>query len=141
MKPASVLVLLASASACWHGSTGAKIGGVAGGAVAGPVGEVGGAIVGGMVEDIVDDDDDDKPISKDSRPIAFALETNQQVQWSNPQTGYRYQIDPMGTYNQGEKQCREFRMLTQPPGQVQPQVVFGTACRGRNGTWGQPNQG
>src|SRR6476619_1258987 len=104
MIPASVPVLLMLATACWHGRMGAKIGGVAGGAVGGPIGEVGGAIVGGMVADLVDDDDDDKPLpKKDSRPIAFALETNQQVQWSNPQTGYRYQIDPRGTYNRGDK--------------------------------------
>ena len=97
-------------------------------------------IVGGIVEDWVDDDDKPLP-GKDSRPIAFALETNQQVMWSNAQTGYRYQVDPMGTYNRGDKQCREFRMVTQPPGQVQPQIAFGTACRGENGVWGQPNQG
>jgi surface antigen len=127
------------ASACCPKSTGGKVGAVAGAAVGGPVGEIGGALVGDAIDEMLDEDD--RPISKDTRPIAYALETNQQVQWSNPKTGYSYQVDPMGSYNRDGKQCREFRMVTRAPGQPQPQVAFGTSCRTSDGSWGQPDQG
>lgn len=147
-----VVAALGFASGCGSKSKGAVVGSAAGAAIGGPVGQVGGAIVGIAVEEMIDEDDE-PTASKDTRPIAYALETNQQVTWSNPRTGYSYQVDPIGTHNRDGKACRDFRMVTrapaparpqqqpqgqpQPPPQAQapPQVAFGTGCRDSDGQW------
>ena len=65
------------------------------------------------------------------------LESNQPAQWSNPDTGYAYQVQPTRTFVEGSRECREFRMLA-TKGST-PEEVYGTACRQPDGTWQMSN--
>lgn len=58
--------------------------------------------------------------------------------WTNPNTGYRYEVEPTRTYYQndpsGYKQpCREYRTNAWIDGKRQQ--VRGVACRGDDGNW------
>jgi len=110
-------------------AVGAAGGGLVGAAVGGRTGLLVGAALGGLFGYGVG-----RAIEiEDQREVAYALEYDRAVRWENPDTGYRYQVEPTRTFVQRGRECRDFRMLAEVDGQ--PQEVYGTACRRGDGSW------
>jgi surface antigen len=121
-------------SACATKSqTGAATGAVAGGLVGAAVGNTSGALIGAALGGALGYGVGRSMEIEDQRRMAYALEANRQVQWTNPDTGYRYEMAPTDTYYDEGRECREFRMLAEVDGR--PEQVTGSACRLPNGTW------
>jgi surface antigen len=120
--------------------TGRLLGGAAGAAVGSQVGSgtgrtvatVGGAILGAVIGGAIGSRMDDG----DRRQTALALEntrTGQNAEWLNPDTGYRYQLQPTSTYQSASGPCRNYTMVALIDGRNE--TINGTACRQADGTW------
>ena len=59
--------------------------------------------------------------------------TGQTSSWRNPDTGYRYDVTPTRTYQEGGRPCREYTTDAMIDGR--PETVRGTACREPDGSW------
>ena len=114
---------------------GAAGGAVVGGLVGGNTGALVGAAIGGLAGYSIGRDMEER----DRRQVVYALESDQPVQWQNPDTGYRYEVQPQQTVVQRGRQCREFRMVADVEGQRHPEEVYGTACRQPDGSWEMVN--
>lgn len=110
-------------------AVGAIAGGALGGVVGGDVGLVVGAAAGGALGYTAGRAMEEE----DRRRMAYSLEQNQPVEWSNPQTGYEYRVEPVDTRYMRGRECREFRLLADVEGR--PDEVHGTACRQPDGRW------
>lgn len=72
----------------------------------------------------------------DELKTAEALESScdgHAATWRNADTGQRYSVRPMRTYQGHSGRCRDFRTVTENQGREQ--VIHGTACRQPEGTW------
>ena len=124
--------LLASACATESGQ-GAAAGAVGGGLIGGLAGGGRGMLIGAALGSLLGYGVGKSIEDQDRREMAYAFEANQPMTWQNPDTGYRYQVEPTHTDFQRGEPCREFRM-TADVGQ-QPREVYGTACRTPDGSW------
>lgn len=120
--------------------TGQVLGGVAGAAAGSQVGggsgrtvaTIGGALIGAFVGGQIGNRMD----QKDHQQTGFALEnsaTGENTQWVNPDTGYRYNIQPTNTYQAASGPCRDYTMNAVIDGRNE--TINGTACRQSDGTW------
>lgn len=110
-------------------AVGAGAGALVGGAVGGDTGMLIGAIVGGAGGYAVGAEMEEQ----DRRRAWMALERNRAMEWSNPDTGAQYRMQPTGTRYISGRECREFRMMAEVDGR--PDELTGTACRRPDGTW------
>lgn len=120
--------------------TGQVLGGVAGAAAGSQVGSgtgrtvatIGGALLGAFVGGQIGSRMDDK----DHQQTGFALEnsaTGASTQWVNPDTGNRYSIQPVNTYQAASGPCRDYTMNAVIDGRNE--TINGTACRQPDGSW------
>jgi surface antigen len=120
--------------------TGQVLGGVAGAAAGSQVGggsgrtaaTIGGALIGAFIGGQIGTRMDER----DHQQTGFALEnsaTGQNTQWVNPDTGYRYSIQPTNTYQAASGPCRDYTMDAVIDGRSE--TVNGTACRQSDGSW------
>lgn len=103
------------------GGPAAKLAATAGGAIAG-------AYLGGQIGKTMD--------KVDRMEMQRALETaptGKPVNWSNPDTGYRYTVQPTRTYYRERLPCREYITKAMIDGETQ--TLRGSACRQPDGTW------
>lgn len=129
-------VALATGCATKEG-TGQILGGVAGAAVGSQIGggsgktaamiggTVLGALLGGELGGRMDRTDEHRTVR--------AFETGERTQWTNPNTGYAYDLKPEGMYQADARTCRDYTMDAVIDGRMQ--VVEGTACQQADGTW------
>lgn len=103
---------------------GALIGGVAGGWTGALVGAAVGGLLGYGVGRSVE--------VENERRWAYAMNSNQPVAWTDPQTGYLYRVQPTGTYYSYGRPCRNFRVIGNLD---QYHEVYGTACQNPDGSW------
>jgi surface antigen len=146
LKLLTSVLLLSSAALLMNGcatreQTGRVLGGAAGAAAGTQVGDgtgrtiatVGGAIIGAVVGGAIGRRMDDN----DLRQTGYALEnseTGRTTQWVNPDTGYRYEVRPTGTYQSASGQpCRNYTMDALIDGRNE--TTNGTACRTTDGIW------
>ncbi|ODN42152.1 hypothetical protein BGC07_03335 [Piscirickettsia litoralis] len=123
-------------------ATGAVVGGVAGqmfGKGSGRVAmAIGGAVLGGLIGSKIGQSMDQQDKVKLNQSLETA-KTGQVKRWRNPDTGNRYSVEPVRTYQRYNKQeqrnqyCREFQQKAIIAGQEQQ--IYGTACRQPDGTW------
>jgi len=93
---------------------------------------IGGAILGGLLGGAIGSSMDET----DRLRAAHALEynrTRQPSRWTNPDSGAEYTVTPTRTYSTGGEDCREYSTEVFIDGQRD--VVYGSACRGPDGTW------
>lgn len=120
---------------------GGLLGGIAGGIAGAQIGAgggrvaaiIGGTILGAALGSYVGGYMD----RMDQQQVNHALETQptgQTSQWKNPDSGKRYQVTPVNTYQKPDGQyCREF--ITQVEIGGKTEQAFGTACRMPDGIW------
>lgn len=125
--------LIAATGCATKRETGTVAGAVGGAAVGGLVGGRTGALVGAALGGITGYAAGRAMEEQDERRVAYALEANRPVQWTNPHTGYEYQVEPTRTVLQEGRECRQFRMLAEVDGN--PEELYGTACRQPDGAW------
>ncbi|MDW7711274.1 MAG: RT0821/Lpp0805 family surface protein [Deferrisomatales bacterium] len=110
------------------GVLGAQIGGGTGRTAAVVGGTVLGLLVGGSVGRSMD--------AADRLAVGHTLETaptRTVVAWQNPDSGTRYEVTPLATYEAAGRYCREYTATALVAGQRQQ--IYGTACRQPDGTW------
>lgn len=110
------------------GLIGSQFGGGAGKVAAAAGGALVGAYLGGQIGKSMD--------KVDRMEMQRALETaptGRAVNWSNPDTGYRYTVQPMRTYYRERLPCREY--ITKAIIDGKTQTIRGNACRQPDGTW------
>jgi surface antigen len=125
--------LVVSAGCATKRETGAAVGAVGGGTVGGLIGGSTGALIGVALGGLAGYGVGRAMEEEDRKQVAYALERNQSTSWTNPQTGYHYQVEPTRTVMQDGHQCRQFRVLGEVDGK--PEEVYGTACRQPDGAW------
>jgi surface antigen len=138
---ASLSLFLVGCGTMNHQDVGTLSGGVIGGLIGsqfggGPAARLaaaaGGAIVGAYLGGQIG-----KTMDKvDQMQMQRALETapvGRPVTWSNPDTGYRYSVEPTRTYYRERLPCREYTTKAIIDGRTQ--TIRGSACRQPDGTW------
>ena len=127
------LAMLVTASCATKSETGAATGAVAGGVVGAVVGGKTGLLVGGALGGLFGYGVGRSIEREDQRQMAMALERNQAVTWTNPDTGVVYVLQPTQTFTQRGEPCRNFRL----EGDVErnQREYVGTACRQPDGSW------
>jgi len=135
-----LLLLMAGCEGPTKQQGGAVIGAGLGGLLGSQVGSGGGrtaaiiagSILGGLIGGSIGSSMDET----DRLRAAHALEynrTRQPSSWTNPDSGAEYTVTPTRTYSSGSSDCREYSTEVFIDGQRD--VVYGTACRGADGTW------
>ena len=110
------------------GLLGSQVGGGSGRTAAIIVGTLLGASVGGSVGRSMDETDQLK--------VANTLETVRTgvpAKWHNPDTGNKYTVTPIRTFDSTTGPCREYTVDANIGGKKE--TVIGTACRQADGTW------
>lgn len=110
------------------GLLGSQFGGGSGKVMAAAGGALLGAYLGGQIGKTMD--------RQDRLETQRALETaptGRAVVWSNPDTGYRYTVQPTRTYYQAQQPCREYITKALIGGKTQQ--IYGKACRQADGSW------
>lgn len=144
----AILAMLAAGCGGVHGGGGqvnqiggGLLGGIAGGIAGAQIGAgsgrvaaiIGGTILGAALGSYVGGYMD----RMDQQLVNKTLETQptgQTSQWRNPDTGHRFEVTPVNTYQKESGQyCREFR--TQVEVGSETKEAYGTACRMPDGTW------
>ena len=134
MKVMTTLVGISLIASCATPSgTGTAVGAGTGGIIGAAAGGTGGAIAGAAIGGLLGYGVGRSVEIENERRMQYALEADRRVQWSNPDTGYYYSVEPRQMHYERGRPCREFRMLTDIEGR--PREVFGTACRRYDGSW------
>jgi len=110
------------------GLLGSQFGGGAGKVAAAAGGALVGAYLGGQIGKSMD--------KVDRMEMERALETaptGRAIVWSNPDTGYRYTVQPVRTYYVQQQPCREYVTKAMIGGKTQQ--IYGKACRQADGSW------
>lgn len=111
------------------GIAGSQIGGGSGQVAAIIGGTILGAALGGYVGGYMD--------RMDQTQVNHTLETQptgHTSEWKNPDSGYKYEVTPVNTYQKPSGQyCREFVTQVEVGGQTEQ--AYGTACRMPDGSW------
>jgi surface antigen len=120
---------------------GGLIGGVAGGLLGSQIGGGSGkvaAIIGGTLAGVALGSYVGGYMDRaDQQYMSRTLEyhpTGQASSWRNPDTGHRYDVTPVRTYQEsGGRYCREFTTQVYVGGRLEE--AYGTACRMPDGSW------
>lgn len=110
------------------GLIGSQFGGGSGKVAAAAGGALLGAYLGGNIGKTMD--------RLDRLEMQKALETaptGRAIAWSNPDTGYRYTVQPTRTYYTNQQPCREY--ITKAMIGGKSQQIYGKACRQADGSW------
>lgn len=110
------------------GLLGSQIGGGSGQVAAAAGGALIGAYLGGQIGKTMD--------RLDRLEMQRALETaptGRAVVWSNPDSGIRYTVRPIRTYQRANQPCREYTTHALIGGRSQQ--IYGRACRQADGAW------
>ncbi|MFA5960615.1 MAG: RT0821/Lpp0805 family surface protein [Tatlockia sp.] len=110
------------------GLIGSQFGGGSGKVAAAAGGALLGAYLGGNIGKTMD--------RLDRLEMQKALETaptGRAVVWSNPDTGYRYTVQPTRTYYTNQQPCREYTTKAIIGGKTEQ--IYGKACRQADGSW------
>lgn len=110
------------------GLVGSQFGGGSGKVLAAGAGALLGAYLGGNIGRTMD--------RLDRLEMQKALETaptGRAVVWSNPDSGYRYTVQPTRTYYTNQQPCREYITKAMIGGKTQQ--IYGKACRQADGSW------
>ncbi len=110
------------------GLLGSQFGGGSGKVMAAAGGALLGAYLGGQIGKTMD--------RQDRLEMTRALDTaptGRAVVWSNPDTGYRYTVQPTRTYYHAQQPCREYITKALIGGKTQQ--IYGQACRQADGSW------
>ena len=126
--------LVAGTACATKSGTGAATGAVAGGLVGAAVGDTTGLLIGAAVGGLIGHEVGRAMEREDRRRIAYALEANRPVYWRNPETGYEYQVEPIGPRDYDGRECRQFRLMAEDE-RGRAEEVYGTACRTPDGSW------
>jgi surface antigen len=129
---ATVVGVLASACATKSG-TGAAVGATGGGLIGAAVGGVPGLIVGAAAGGVLGYTAGRAMEEDDRQRVAAALEADRAARWTNPHTGYRYDVRPTGNSTENGRPCREFQMRADMGRDTQD--VHGVACQQPDGRW------
>ena len=116
-----------------HSGTGTAVGATTGGLIGAAVGGTPGLIVGAAAGGMLGYTAGREMEEQDRLRVAQAIEADQTARWTNPHSGNRYEVHPMGTSSQNGQHCREFQMRAQI-GQGN-ENVYGTACQQPDGAW------
>ncbi len=141
---ASVVVLALGLGGCAQEPTKQDVGMVIGGVLGGLLGsQVGGghgrtaAIIGGTLAGAAIGGAVGKSMDEvDRMKTAATLEnvrTGVSSTWKNPDTGNKYTVTPIKTYETSAGPCREYTVDAVVAGK--PEKVYGTACRRADGSW------
>ncbi|MCA1798141.1 MAG: glycine zipper 2TM domain-containing protein [Xanthomonadaceae bacterium] len=106
-------------------AAGSQIGGGSGKTAAMIGGTILGAMIGGELGTRMDRTDEHRTVK--------AFESGERAQWTNPNTGYAYDLKPESTYHAGTGTCRDYTMDAVIDGRSE--VVQGTACQQADGSW------
>jgi surface antigen len=110
------------------GLLGSQFGGGSGQVMAAAGGALLGAYLGGQIGKTMD--------KVDRIEMQRALETaptGRAIVWSNPDTGYRYTVQPTRTYYRSQQPCREY--ITKAIIGGKSEQIYGKACRQADGSW------
>lgn len=110
------------------GLLGSQFGSGSGKVMAAAGGALLGAYLGGQIGKTMD--------RQDRLEMQRALETaptGRAIVWSNPDTGYRYTVQPTRTYYHAQQPCREY--ITKAMIGGKNQQIYGKACRQADGSW------
>lgn len=110
------------------GLIGSQFGGGSGKVAAAAGGALLGAYLGGNIGRTMD--------RLDRLEMQKALETaptGRAIVWSNPDTGYRYTVQPTRTYYTNAQPCREYITKAMIGGKTEQ--IYGKACRQADGSW------
>lgn len=110
------------------GLLGSQFGGGSGKVAAAGAGALLGAYLGGQIGKTMD--------KVDRLEMQRALETaptGKAFAWSNPDTGYRYTVQPTRAYYNAQQPCREYITKAMIGGKTQQ--IYGKACRQADGSW------
>ncbi len=144
----AVLTLLAAGCGSTQGGStpinqigGGLLGGIGGGIAGAQIGAgsgrvaaiIGGTILGAALGTYVGGYMD----RMDQQQVSRTLETQptgQTSQWKNPDTGNRFNVTPVNTFQRTDGQyCREFVTQVEVGGKTEQ--AYGTACRMPDGSW------
>ncbi|MBA2711898.1 MAG: glycine zipper 2TM domain-containing protein [Tatlockia sp.] len=136
----SISVLLTGCAPMTNQDAGTLTGGVVGGLVGSQFGSgsgqvmaaAGGALLGAYLGGNIGRTMD----RVDRLEMQRALETaptGRAIVWSNPDTGYRYTVQPTRTYYTNQQPCREYITKAMIGGKAQQ--IYGKACRQADGSW------
>jgi surface antigen len=125
--------LIASAGCATKSGTGTAVGAVGGAAVGGLVGGETGALIGAALGGLLGYEAGRAIEEEDRRRVAAALEQDRAMRWQNQHTGRYYEVQPVNTFYQSGRECREFRMVAEVGEDLEE--VHGTACRQPGGSW------
>lgn len=136
----SLTVVCATVSGCTPGNnvggataSGAALGGILGAAAFGSnswAGILGGALVGGIVGNQIGQSMDRNDAM---RAHDIYISHSGRGHWTNPQTGYHYNIKPVKRYHHHGRYCREYLTTVNMAGKMRR--VYGRACRMPDGSW------
>ena len=100
------------------------------------VGTVAGAVAGGVVGNSIGRklDQRDRALAQEAELDAFERgPSDRPRRWTNPENGRYGDIVPTQPYQRAGLDCRDYTHTVYMDGQ--PQIMRGTACRNRDGTW------
>ncbi len=119
----------ALAGAAVGGVVGNQVGGGHGQDIATAIGVFAGALAGASIGRSLDKLDE-----VNTNKALETTKTSETSSWVNPDSGNRYSVTPVHTYQSTEgRYCREYQSTVQVGGeQVQS---YGTACRQADGSW------
>ncbi len=95
-----------------------------------------GTLLGGYIGGSIGQDMDEL----DQYKTQIALETSptgSTMAWNNPDTDVDYSVTPTKTYESASGPCREY--TTEAVIEGRAEIVYGTACRGNDGSWHATN--
>lgn len=138
---AATVLALNGCESMSHGQQGEMVGGVIGGVVGSQIGDgrgqtaaiIIGALTGSMIGRHIGESMDDTDRSK-TATVLNDSRIGEGTTWLNPDTGYRYTVEPTRTYGASTRPCREFR-LDATVGRQTNEEVYGTACLQADGSW------
>jgi surface antigen len=124
--------------------TGAVLGGVAGGVLGNQIGDgrgrtaavIGGTLVGALIGGSIGREMDENDRYRAQQALEYTP-TRQSSTWTNPDSGNRYSVTPVRTYESAQGPCREYETEAYIDGRRE--VVVGNACRQSDGTWRSVN--
>lgn len=122
---------------------GTVIGAVAGGVIGNQFGSgsgrilatAAGAVVGGLIGSSIGKDLDEADRQAAIEAEYRALEYEEEARWRNEESGNYGYIKPRRSFRRSGADCREYEHTVYIEGEPDPQIMVGTACRNRDGTW------
>ena len=73
----------------------------------------------------------------ETQEVLEASSTGSTVAWNNPDSDIDYRVTPTKTYESASGSCRDYTTEAVIDGRAE--IVYGTACRGNDGSWNAKN--